>query len=457
MAASKGTSKRAKKRSSVKASKGGLARRDALSPEERKSIAQRAAAERWAAIKGLPRETHTGILDLGAGIPCSVLSNGKRVFSVNGLLRAFGSGGKSRTALPDGTPVPEFLAANNLQPFISTELSDRLANTIKFMPMSGGSPAYGYLADILNLVCEALLDARRAGVLRPNQLRVADGAEIVMRAFAKVGVIALIDEATGYQADRASDELQRLVEAYVVEDMRPWVRLFPDSFFRQVYRIHGWQYKPGVTQGPRYVGKFINKYVYERLPPPVLARLRELNPVVDKRRKHKHHQFLSEALGEPTVDRHLASVTTLMTVSSTKTHFEEMFRVAFPKAGEQLLMREVLQPPLQIEPSLDEAASEPMALPKAPEEEPVLGGIKMLSASASVREQVLRMLRYEESATFSDLTLAVYGHDSTGQSRSREARNAAQNMRKLLGRMSAEGLVEVDADKRWRLGECQRV
>ena len=440
MAASK-ASKHAKALSVLGASKGGLARKDSLSPAERSAIAKKAAEERWAMVKGLPRETHTGNLKLGDGIPCSVLNNNKRVFSVNGLLRAFKTGGKSRTTLADGTPVPEFLSAINLQPFISTELHDRLRNTIQFMPMSGGSPAYGYLADILALICDTLLEARRAGVLRPNQLRVADGAEAVMRAFAKVGIVALIDEATGYQADRASEELQRLVEAYVVEDMRPWVRLFPDTFFKQVYRIHGWQYQPGITQGPRYVGKFINKYVYERLPPGVLERLRAMNPVIGRRRKHKHFQFLSEELGEPSVDRHLASVTTLMSVSTGKQHFDNMFKIAFPVSGDQLLIIATVNPPTLPE-------EEDNADPPPPMLEHV-NGVPVIAVEARPSEKVLYVLRSKGFASTETLALAVYGHNGRGDSR--EAKNVTQNTRKLLERMRRDGLVERDSLRLWRL------
>ncbi|MBK9263652.1 MAG: P63C domain-containing protein [Polyangiaceae bacterium] len=425
-----------------RAARGGKARAAAMSPEERKRIAAQAAVERWAKVKGLPRETHTGVLKIGDGIPCSVLDNHKRVFSVNGLLRAFKTGGKSRTTLADGTPVPEFLSANNLQPHISPELRDRLTNTIQFMPMGGGSLAYGYLADILALICDTLLEARAAGVLRPNQLRVADGAEAVMRAFARVGIVALIDEATGYQADRASEELQRLVEAYVVEDMRPWVRLFPDTFFKQIYRIHGWQYQPGVTQGPRYVGKFINKYVYERLPPGVLEKLRALNPVINKRRRHKLFQFLSEALGEPTVDRHLASVTTLMSVASGKQHFDDMFKVAFPMTGDQLLIVETVNPPML------PAEVDTVDVPAPPMLEHV-NGVPLIAVEARPSEKVLYVLRTNGPASVETLALAVYGHNGRGDSR--EARNVSQNTRKLLERMRRDGLVERDSLRLWHL------
>lgn len=101
---------------------------------------------------------------------------------------------------------------------------------------------------------------------------------LLIRSLAKVGIIALVDEATGYQAVRARDELQRLLEQYVSEDFRPWVRVFPDAFFEEIYRLYGWDYKPGQTKHPAYVGRMISEYIYDRLPEGVTDGFRRVNP-----------------------------------------------------------------------------------------------------------------------------------------------------------------------------------
>jgi len=55
-----------------------------------------------------------------------------------------------------------------------------------------------------------------------------------------------------------------------------------------------WGYRPGYAKRTPYVGKLINKYVYEQLPPGVLPQLRRLNPVTERGfRRHKHFQFLT--------------------------------------------------------------------------------------------------------------------------------------------------------------------
>ncbi len=50
-----------------------------------------------------------------------------------------------------------------------------------------------------------------------------------MTAFAKTGLVAVIDEVTGYQYDRERDELQKLLSAYISEELMPWTKRFPDT------------------------------------------------------------------------------------------------------------------------------------------------------------------------------------------------------------------------------------
>ena len=144
-------------------------------------------------------------------------------------------------------------------------------------------------------------------------------ADMVIRAFAKVGIIALIDEATGYQAERVRKdelELQRILAAYISPELMPWAKKFPDEFYEQLFRLRGWQYKPISVRKPRIVGKITSQIVYEKLPPGVLEEMREKNPADEEgRRKRKHHQFLTEDIGHPHLKDHLLQVIMLMRVS----------------------------------------------------------------------------------------------------------------------------------------------
>jgi len=317
------------------ASRGGKARAESLSAEERSDIARQAARKRWGSkVVDAP---YSGTIVIGDfEIKCAVTSDGTRLINQNTFLRALGRDPRPKGGTgSQSSVVPAVLSAKNLQPFVSDKLRE-MSEPVEYRAESGGT-AQGYKALILPEVCDVYLDARTAGVLHHTQERVAEAAEILMRGLARVGITALIDEATGYQETRARRELQKILEAYIAEELRPWTKMFPDEFFKQVYRLQEWEYKPGTAKRTPYVGKLINSYIYEQLPPGVLETLREKNPrLPGGYRAHKHHQFLSSNTGSPHLDRQIATVTTLMRISENKKEFEELFEKAFPPAQPRL-------------------------------------------------------------------------------------------------------------------------
>lgn len=319
------------------ASKGGQARAAKMSPEERSAAAKLAVEARWARTKGLAVATHFGNLTIGdIVIPCAVLSDGRRVLTETGLQAGIGmSAGGAKDGL---RPLARFATVMGDRGRPIPALAERAETPIGFLMPNGGRPARGYEATLLAEICEGVLDARATGLLTGQQLHVAERCEQLMRGFARVGIISLVDEATGYQFDRARDELQRILAAYIAEELRPWVAMFPHEFFKQVYRIHGWDYREGCSQHPQYVGKLINKYIYDQLPPGVHDELRRRNPSVNGRRKHKHHQLLTEQTGVAHLDRQIAVVTMLLRISDNKYAYTVNFQKAFPTAGEQILL-----------------------------------------------------------------------------------------------------------------------
>lgn len=324
----------AKALSALGASKGGKARAEALTKTERSEIARRAANARWGTKKmHIPKETHPGILQIGAAeLRCGVLEGGIRVFSTRGFTRAMGGKQQGTKGSSTGAPqLPAFLLSNNIKPFISGELMARLITPIEYQPNHGGRTAYGYEAKILSDICEVILDANDDEPFRGNQQHLVKTANQLIRGFAKIGVIAAVDKATGYEDDQTKAELTKILEAYIEPALRPYVPKFRAEFFKEVYRIHGWEYKPGNTRSPRYIGKFINKYIYEPLPPGVLEKLRELNPSSKGQRRHKHFQFLTDDIGEPHLDRQVAVTTSLLTISDNKDMFKSVFTRAFSK------------------------------------------------------------------------------------------------------------------------------
>ena len=314
--------------------KGGKARANSMSPERRKAVATKAAAARWS--RGAPIEAkktdYTGILRIGdREIACAVLPDGRRVLSRTTVLRAMGRTGKAKGGRQYDEDLPVFLTAENLQPYITQELREFAE------PIAYKNQTIGYRAELLPKICLVFIDALEAGVLKKNQLPIAEACKMLYRGLADVGIIALVDEATGYQADRDRDELARILSAYINPELMEWQKRFPPEFYRELFRVWGWKYDAANVKRPQYVGKLTNKLVYEQLPPGVLEELRHKNPPNERgNRTHRHHQFLTPDIGEPHLQRQLVAIQTLLRAARDKDEFLRLFRAAFPQQGEQI-------------------------------------------------------------------------------------------------------------------------
>lgn len=296
-------------------SQGGKARAESLTKLELKTIAQKAAAARW----DIPKATHEGEIKLGSSfIPCAVLNNkeGTRVLTQQGFLEALGRAGKAKGgtgSTVDG--VVPFLAADNLKPFITKDL-DESTRPIKFRTLKGAT-AFGFRADLLPKVCEVYLRAREEKALSHTQAHLAKKAEILVRALANVAITALVDEATGFQYERARTALADILDAFIAKELRAWATTFPLEFYRHIFRLNNWPFDPKNMKKPSVVGHYTNNIVYKRLAPGVLKELRDKNPVIEGRRKHKHFQWLSGDIGHPKLLAHLEGVKILMRDSDT--------------------------------------------------------------------------------------------------------------------------------------------
>jgi P63C domain-containing protein len=201
---------------------------------------------------------------------------------------------------------------------------------------SGGSVGEGIDARILRRICNVWVRAQADGVLGPSQEKIADKAQLLLNALADVAIIAIIDEATGYQKRRAHNALQAILAAYIAPELMPWQKRFPNSYYEQIYKVMGWKYDASSTARTAYVGKLTNKLIWDKLPPGVAQELRRLNPVdpTTGRRKRKHHQLLTDDVGHPHLQNQIMAVTTLMRATPPGGYrfFEVLFNNAFPPA-----------------------------------------------------------------------------------------------------------------------------
>jgi hypothetical protein len=309
-----------------------------MTPEERKESARHASLSRWKRHRHLA--TGQKILQATHGspdrplrigdieIPCYVLENGQRVISQGGMLDALGISPSPTKGRSIGQ-LERFATGKRLRPFIPNRLVELVSAPVLFKSPTG--LAYGHDATLLADLCDAVLAAREARALTQRQSNMAAQCEILMRGFARVGIIALVDEATGYQEDRDRDELHKILAAYISPTLMPWTQRFPEEFYVQLCRLKNWRYSR-IYKGPRRIAQLTKQLVYEQLPQGVLDELHRLNPPLYKgySRKHRHHQLLTETIGHPHLDKHLLLLVTILRVSETWEQFETFFAQTFP-------------------------------------------------------------------------------------------------------------------------------
>ena len=244
------------------------------------------------------RTLATGALTLGdVTFDCAVVQlpdgNLERVLSTRQFTAALGRGHRR-----SGTLLPPFLAPENLSPFVHNEI-EVVRNPIIYTARGGRHT--GYPASFLVDVCNVYLHARRDGALREQQEHIAARCEEILGALAKVGIVALVDEATGYQREREDDALQQFLNRYLAHHPLPWRETFAQDYYVQLHRLAGKAYDPATRQRGVWVGYFTKKYVYDYLlPVEGYQQLCAKNPRTSEAhygRTHNHHQFLRPRWG----------------------------------------------------------------------------------------------------------------------------------------------------------------
>ncbi len=274
----------------------------------------------------LPIARYSGSISIGdAEIGCAVLEDGTRLLTQSDMMRALGRSrqAKGRGFYDADVNLPAFLTAKNIKDFIPTDLYVT-SSQIEFT-MPNGQKAFGYKAELLPQVCEVYLEARDAGVLLQSQMHIAQQADILVRSLARVGIAALVDEATGYQLDRGHDALRLLMEKYIVEGLQKWIQMFPDTFFAELDRLY--DNAPTTSRSrPQYYGRFINKYVYDPIEHGyVKAELDKLNITDEGKRKARFHQWLTDE-GRTIVTRQIGKVEGIMEMCEDIEHFKRVAR-----------------------------------------------------------------------------------------------------------------------------------
>ncbi len=324
------------------ASKGGQERFKKLTRQKRSLIARNAAIARWAGEGKQPIQASYGGPDrpLKIGtveIPCYVLSDGTRVLSMRGLQSGIGlsEGGGKR-----GERKIVQIMANLAEKGLDVRgLVVRANSPIRFILPNGGPFADGYDATMLPDICAVIIEAHQKGMLGKRLEPLAERAAILQHGFATVGIIALVDEATGYQKDRAKDALAKILEAFIAKELQPWIKTFPSDFYEHMFRLRGLPYPVTTVKRPQYFGVLTNNIIYDRLAPGVREELqREVPRNEAGRPTAKYFQKLTQNTGYPKLREHLGSVVTLMKLSDKWEDFMDKLETIHPKFGQTIPM-----------------------------------------------------------------------------------------------------------------------
>lgn len=315
-------------------SNGGKATAAKRTPEERKAAALKASKAKSELAK-MPKISHEGTIHIGdIEIPCYITESGDRVLSGRALQIALHLTDDAPGA--PGDRVDRLLSNGTISPLILRGKPVDQFEPVKCRYDGNPRPINGYRAEVLADICEGMLEARQRGLLTTarNEM-VAKQCEVLLRGFARVGIIALVDEATGFQKDRERDALARILEAFVAKELQPYIKTFPADYYEELFRLRGLPFPPAKPQfRPQYFGLLTNDIVYERIAPGLLSELKK-QAAKDEKKAHLHRR-LTQEVGHPKLREHLASVVTAMKLSSNYPDFIGKLNRIHPRLGDTI-------------------------------------------------------------------------------------------------------------------------
>jgi hypothetical protein len=290
-------------------------------------------------ISPIPKATHWGELTIGDNItlPCYVLENGERVFSIKGIMVGLIG--------IEGGPLADYLMVSSLKSYLPFDLTPDENGNIPAL-VSFDTSVQGFAKNGLGIPVERLMDLCAAyssayddEKLTERQKKIAVTANRILRSCAKVGIIALVDEVTGYQYEREHDALQFKLKVFLEEEMRPWEKTFPDELWLEFGRLTNWS--GPVTSRPKWWGKLVNELVYEYLDADVAKWLKENAP--KPRHGQNYFQWLSSQYGLKKLIEHIWKLIGIASACHDMQELRERMAIQYGRQRVQLSL--FLPPP----------------------------------------------------------------------------------------------------------------
>ncbi|MDM5187313.1 P63C domain-containing protein [Bacillus sp. DX4.1] len=265
-------------------------------------------------------------------LQCSVLNDGRRVIKDTSLFAALDRKRKGETRIEGFPPI---IGSKSLAALLMDMYPEHLSTITPFeVAQFNGKTGKWYDANTIPIICDIYMEAEKRSVITASQQHVLDKAKILLRSLARVGITALIDEATNYQSSRGKDELQILLEEFISEELRAYSKEFRSEYFEQIFRIYGRPYDPTTQKRPKFFAWFTRTYVYDMLPPNIFEKLDEMNPLIYNSqtgrtdRKFRLFQHLSDE-GIQYLQNHLEGLISVMKLSSDKDDFKDKFKLVY--------------------------------------------------------------------------------------------------------------------------------
>jgi hypothetical protein len=346
--------------------RGGFARAEVLPPEKRSEIARKAARARWlksgeavdidtdgvvttseeeevlTPLPSMPVAVWRGNLNIiGMDVPCYVLDNQVRVIGRTSATELL-------TGIKGGGALEKYIAVKALESFLNKDLVLERMVPFRLPEVEGLERAVkGLPADLFVEICQSFVKALEASFLpnsphprmTPRQQQMAVKASMFLSACAKVGLEALIDEATGFQYERARDALQVKLAAFLEDEMRKWEKTFPDELWQEFARLTAW--RGPLHQRPKYWGRLVMELIYDELDKDVADWLRENAP--QPRHGQNYHQWLSGQYGLKKLVEHIWMIIGIAKTCNSMTELRD--RVAALSGRHPVQLRLYLPPP----------------------------------------------------------------------------------------------------------------
>lgn len=295
--------------------KGGAVRAARMTPEERAASARLAAKSRWAkpptelitpglepmvlegeVLPPSPFAKHRGTVTLnGVDVDVYVLDTDERVISLRAAVKVLTG--------TDGGILEDYIGVKALKDFVNSDLV--LEETVDFHIPGTQFRGKGITAEQFEGILSGYVRALQAGALKTDrQKEIAVNCAILGTAFLRTGIVALIDEATGYQYERAADALEVKIKAYVAEELRAWEKTFPDELWEHFGRLTNW--KGSLHKRPKWWGHLVNELIYEAMDPDIAKYLKENKP--KPFHGQNYHSWLTEDVGLKALIPHIYKI-----------------------------------------------------------------------------------------------------------------------------------------------------